>query len=486
MSSTPRPSLKLKFGKKPSATEESPQNPPPAPTPSSDTPQRKLTLKIPSKPQETPTEKKPKKKDLSKLTKKRPADGPALNEPPTETASSQKAGPKRLKLNPSKRPGVQSIRIKNKGLVPTRPTGVGYDSEASDTEVDPAVEEQFILRMVPGEDCEYLRQAINERRFDKGEFAFKPLTREGRRAILKIRDKQYVAALVDLPCIIEGMKSWDKRGWYKSADICQMLLVLGQVTNDKEAMEYPLPPEIQFPDDKTLQYPHGLTPPLRWVRKRRFRERVSTRTIEQVENAVEELINQDEMSMDGPQYELLDSAALSRAEVLVQDGEYEDEDYYDDEQDAEGDADEGLFDAGFDGEDDLAAEMEAALAAGAEDMPVQAAGAGPADIPQTSTPTAKQSSPGPSSEDESDGSGDEGDEVPEDELDDEQLEQQRQLQQQREEIAELETLIRTETAKWEVHTNPILKNKIAKRIQDLKQAVSLKKVSIGEGEDAAT
>lgn len=482
MSSGHRPSLKLTFGKK--QTEEPPQDPPPAPTP--DAPQRKLTLKIPSKPQEPQTEKKPKKKDLSKLTKKRPADEPALNELPTEPPSSQKAGPKRLKLNPSKRPGVQSIRIKNKGLVPTRPTGVGYDSEASDTEVDPAVEEQFILRMVPGEDCEYLRQAINERRFDKGEFAFKPLTREGRRAILKIRDKQYVAALVDLPCIIEGMKSWDRRGWYKSADICQMLLVLGLVSNDKEAMEYPLPSEIQFPDEKTLQYPHGLTPPLRWVRKRRFRERVSTRTIEQVENAVEDLINQDELSVEAPQYELLDSAALSRAEVLAQDGEYEEDEYYDDEQDAEGDADEGLFDAGVDAEDDLAAEMEAALAAGAEDVPIQAAGAGPAEMPQTGTPTAKQSSPGATSEDESDVSEGDGDEVPGEELDDEQLEQQRQVQQNREEIVELEALIKAETVKWQMQTNPILKNKMAKRIQDLKQAVSLKKVSIGEGDDAAT
>lgn len=474
MSSTPRPSLKLTFGKKP--TEEAPQNPPPP----ADTPQRKLTLKIPSKPQGSQTDEKPKKK---KPSKKRPADGPALNETIAEVAS-QHGGPKRLKLNPSKRPGVQSIRIKNRGLVPNRPTGVGYDSEASDTEIDPAVEEQFILRMVPGDDCEYLRQAINERRFDKGEFAFKPLTREGRRAILKIRDKQYAAALVDLPCIIEGMKSWDRRGWYKSADICQMLLVLGTVANDKEALSYPLPSDVHVPDDKTLQYPHGLTPPLRWVRKRRFRERVSTRTIEQVEKAVEDLIQQDEMAVAPPQYELLDSAALNRAEGLVQSGEYEDEDYYDDDQDAEGEADEALFEDGYDAEDALAAEMEAALAAGADDVTATAAGAGPAETPQAGTPAAKQSSP--TSDEESDASdADEGEE-PEEELDDEQLEQQRQLQQQREEIVELETLIRSETTKWEAHTNSILKGKIAKRIQDLKQALSLKKVSIGEGDDADT
>lgn len=478
MSDTPRPSLKLKFGKKPS--DEPPQ--PPPPPPAQDTTQRKLTLKIAQKPQDEQGDEKPKKKK----SKKRPAAEPTLNEPAAAVASDQ-AGPKRLKLNPSKK-GVQSIRIKNKGLVPNRPIGVGYDSEASDGEADPSVEEQFVLRMLPGDDCEYLRQAITERRLDKGDIAFKPLNREGRRAILKIRDKQYAAALVDLPCIVEGMKSWDRRGWYKSGDICQMLLVLGLVANDREALDYPLPKDVQLPDDKTLQYQHGLTPPLRWVRKRRFRERVSTRTIEQVERAVEDLINQDDLAVSAPRYELLDSASLNRAEGLVQSGDY-DEDEYDDEQDAEGEVDETLFEpAGVEDEDALAAEMEAALAAGADDVTAAPPpDAGPTEIPQTETPTAmKPSSPGETSEEESDVSGDEGDEVPEDELDDEQLEQQRQLQQQREEIGELEAQIRADTAKWEMTQNAILKNKMAKRIQDLKQALSLKKVSAGEGDDVDT
>jgi transcription initiation factor TFIID subunit 7 len=212
MSETPRPTLKLTFSKK-KATE--PPQPQPAPAPPADKPpplQRKLTLKIARKPtEEEPQVKqeKPKKPKITIKKKKRPADEAVPEEPP---ASQPAAGPKRLKLNPSKKPGLQSIRIKNKGLVPNRPVGVGYDSEASDTEIDPAIEEQFILRLLPGEDCEYLQRAIAERRFDRSEFSFKPLTREGRRAVLKIRDKQYAAALVDLPCIIEGMKSWDRRG----------------------------------------------------------------------------------------------------------------------------------------------------------------------------------------------------------------------------------------------------------------------------------
>ncbi|OJJ68957.1 hypothetical protein ASPBRDRAFT_131635 [Aspergillus brasiliensis CBS 101740] len=452
MSDTPRPSLKLTFGKK-KAPEESSQKQPAAPPPPTETPQRKLTLKIARRPAPEAPPEDDKLKKKKKPSKKRPAEGPALQEPSTTVATTQPSGPKRLKLNTSKKPGVQSLRIKNKGLVPNRPVGVGYDSEASDTEIDPSIEEQFILRMLPGEDCEYLQRAIAERRFDRAEFSFKPLTREGRRAIFKIRDHQYAAALVDLPCIIEGMKSWDRRGWYKSADICQMLLVLGPVANEQEALDYPLPSDISHPDDKTLQYPHGLTPPLRWVRKRRFRERISTRTIEQVEKAVEDLIAQDEAAVAPIRYELVDKTALNRAEGLVQSGDYDYDEEYDDEQDAEGEMEEGMEDG---------------------DARVYQAGTPMATKP--STPAAE------SSGDESDGS-DDGDE-PEDELDDEQLEQQRQMQQQREEIAELEALIRAETAKWEKMQNAILKGKLAKRIHDLKQDLSLKKVSIGEGDDA--
>lgn len=466
MSDAPRPALKLKLGKK-KALEPSPASAPAEPSPaSSETPQRKLTLKIARKPQPEPEEPKPKKK---KPSKKRAAENAEQPEPAPSLQ-----GPKRLKLNPSKKPGLQSIRIKNKGVVPNRPVGVGYDSEASDTEIDPAIEEQFILRMLPGEDCDYLRQAINERKFDKSEFAIKPLTREGRRAILKIRDKQYAAALVDLPNIIEGMKSWDRRGWYKSADICQMLLVLGPVSSDQEALEFPLPSEIERSDDITLQYPHGLAPPLRWVRKRRFRDRVSTRTIQQAENAVEDLIAQDEHSIFPPRFELVDSTSLNRVEGLGQ-AEYEE---YDEEQDAEGEED--MMD---DLEDALAAEMEAALAAGDDEaaaVPVPEHRAGTPSVKTTAEPQTDQAE---SSGDESDMS-DEGGDEPDDDMDDDQLEEQRENQQQLEEIAELEALIRNETAQAQKVQNHILRNKMGRRIQELKKDLELKKVSIGMSGDA--
>ncbi|KAJ5085149.1 hypothetical protein N7532_009920 [Penicillium argentinense] len=468
MSETPRPTLKLKFSAKSATPATPPAQSTVSPTPASasasvEPSQQKLKIKFGRKPQaESPADKeKPKKKKAS--TKKRSAENVAQPEPAAE-------GPKRLKLNPSKKPGLQSIRIKNKLTVPTRPVGVGYDSEASDTEADPAIEEQFILRMMPGDDCEYLRQAINERRFDKSEFCFKALTRDGRRAIFKIRQQQYAAAMVDLPCIIEGMKSWDRRGWYKTADISQMLLVLGPVANEEEAMNHPLPPEVQHPDPKTLLYPHGLAPPLRWVRKRRFRERLSARTIEMVEKAVEDLVAQDSNSVFPPRFELVDSASLNRDESCVKTEEFVDD--YDAEQDAEGEVMEELMD---EFEDDLAAEMEAALAADDQPAATEARGAD-----QTATSSAKPSTPagpGDSSGDDSDMSDEGGD--GEDDLDDEQLEQQRQQQQHREEILELETLIRTETAQWERVTNNILRQKMSRRIQELKKDLELKKVSAG-------
>lgn len=470
--------LKLKFGKKPpqppgesaSSTPAAPAAPVPA-TPAAASPaeppsQRKITLKIGRKPQPEPAtaeKEKPKKKKAS--TKKRPAENVAQPEP----APTTQQGPKRLKLNPSKKPGLQSIRIKNKLTVPTRPVGVGYDSEASDTEADPAIEEQFILRMMPGDDCEYLRQAINERKFDKSEFSFKPLSRDARRAILKIRDKQYAAAMVDLPCIIEGMKSWDRRGWYKSADICQMLLVLGLVANEEEAMKYPVPPEVLQPDPKTLQYPHGLAPPLRWVRKRRFRDRLSARTIEQVEKSVEDLVAQDEHSVFPPRFELVDSSSLNRGESFVQNEDYEED--YDDEQDAEGEVEDDIMD---DFDDDLAGELEAALAGdgdGDDDQPPPTEAGGPE---QTGTPSAKPSTPAGPGESSGESDSDE-----DEDLDDDQLEQQQQLQQHREEIAELENLIKNETAQWEKVQNAILRQKMSRRIQELKKDLELKKVSAG-------
>ncbi len=408
---------------------------------------------------------------------------------------------KKLKLN-TRAPSIPFVRIKAKGKPPHRPLGVGYDSEASDREVDPHIEEEFILRMEPGDDCEYIRKAIEEKRFGPrieggADIKMKFLTRDGRRAIVTIRGRHYAATLVDLPCVVEGMKSWDRRGWWKSADICQMLLVVGRVPTEDAAMNIPLPSLI---DPKTSQYPHGLTPPMHYVRKRRFRKRVSNRTIEAVEEEVERLLKADEECEGSSRYEVLDLDRLTREASMAQsdsDGGYnmlgnagmQGSEYGD--QDAEGELDDGYFDeAGAEeGGDGLEADLEMAMMMENEMNGTSSATtsvtAGPTQPPPDSTAPTPSGMTSSAKEDSGDDSSeaDADDEEGADEVDEDVLEQQQDLLRQREEIADLEAAIKSQTTELEKLHNPHLRGKLMTKIQSLQADMDLKKAAIGEGGD---
>lgn len=186
---------------------------------------------------------------------------------------------------------------------PQREYGLGYDSEAEDREAEPAIEEEFVLRMKPGPDCDYLRDAIEQRRIGTDAdiwFKFK----DSRRAVVAVRGHLYAAKLVDLPCVIESNKTLDRKSIFKAADICQMLLVGDRIENE-EAMA--LGPIRQ----SDFTFPHGLTAPLRNVRKRRFRKRVSHQTIEVVENEVNRLLELDKAA-ESTSFEVLDNIAMAR------------------------------------------------------------------------------------------------------------------------------------------------------------------------------
>lgn len=51
-------------------------------------------------------------------------------------------------------------------------------------------------------------------------------------------------------------------------------------------------------ETEPYNYPHGLTPPLKHVRKRRFRKKLSKRAIEEVEREVERLLEIDATAED--------------------------------------------------------------------------------------------------------------------------------------------------------------------------------------------
>jgi len=82
--------------------------------------------------------------------------------------------------------GVQSfprIRVKSNASASTKirirtqkDVGLGYDSEASDREDDPAIEEQISLRCHPGEDTEYLKSCLERKEIPDIMIKFKGTT----------------------------------------------------------------------------------------------------------------------------------------------------------------------------------------------------------------------------------------------------------------------------------------------------------------------
>lgn len=489
-----KPILKLKVG-----GVNSTSGSPTSATPTASTPKLKLKLG-PGTPKDAPPAaaedspkikiKAPRKPSKIVLAKRRDVEGDNGDDNGPSTANI-----KRLRLtHKPQTPVTPYINLKSSTRRVHRPRGLAYDEIASDCEDDPLIEEDFILRMLPGEDCDYVRQACEKRTWGPkssggADVKLRFLTADGRRGILTVRGRMYACALVDLPCIIEGMKSWDRKSWYKSADIFQMLLVLGLIQNETEAMTYPLPQgEV---DKHTMAYAHGLTPPMRWVRKRRFRKRVSLKTIEAVEAEVERLLDMDDEAVEFTRAEVLEPERLSHG-ASGRDTPHTDDDEYEEvevEVDADGEEVEpdGYFDdaSGEEDEDALAAQFEAAMQeydGDLESHPPTGNSAGATGMHNITDSERATSAAGHGSKDEDSGDDDSDDEDL-DEMDEDAREQRADDQRQREEIIDLEVAIRGQTVEMEKMTNAILKRKMAEKIQSLREELELKKAAIGEGDD---
>ena len=418
--------------------------------------------------------------------------------------------------------GPTIIRTKLKGKIPRRPRGVGYDSEASDRENDPVITEAIVLRMAPGPDCEYLRDAVAKGNFGKisdgGADVRLRFVRsddrsdrsDGRRAAISIRGNHYAAILVDLPCIVEAMKSWfPKNGWMKSADICQMLMVLGPIKQLEEAATYEVPTKFKGElDAKTWQWAHGLTPPMHWVRKRRFRKRISVRTVMEVEEQVEDLLRRDQECIGEPKIEIIDRGARG--------SEAASEDEYGEDEDAEGDFDnqdqheqmpmetiEGANGAAPDDEEDqtaLAEFFEQGMMATDDAEPTTTqtlTSAGPSfDSPSqletqstppslAATPSAVATPTAATAVDTSSAADDEEEQESDedDDQDEDQAERQQEMQKLKEEVEDLESAIKSEHEKLAALTNVMLRQRLQNKIRGLQGDLELKiKAMEGDGE----
>ena len=400
--------------------------------------------------------------------------------------------------------------IYTKRLIPQRTPGVGYDSEDSEAEADPSIQQGFILRMQPGDDCDYVRQAVANGKIglppNEGgaEVSLRFLDKDSRRAIVTVQKRMYAAVLVDLPCIVETMKSWDRKGWWKVADVNQMLLVLGRCTSDDEAKTFPLPKEV---DKKNLQYAHGLTPPMHWVRKRRFRKRLSYKTIANVEEEVERLLKEDDQAeKQGGEatFEYYDRADLERSQEP-------DQSQYDEDMDAEGEAIETVENGqqyeeyySEEGDDDLEGNLQAMFdedhatsAVPATDLITDSPAALPdpvasfaavehamaADESAAETP-AQDTQENDESSDEDEEESDYDEEDSPDVMDEDAATKAAERNQQLEEVADLEREVEAQKMKVEAMKNQLLKERAIAQLRTLEEDLRVKRQVFGlDGED---
>ncbi|OAD60162.1 Transcription initiation factor TFIID subunit 7 [Eufriesea mexicana] len=103
--------------------------------------------------------------------------------------------------------------------------------------------------------------------------------------------------VVDLPTIVESLKTIDNKSFYKTADICQMLICKEEDDHTTTDEESPVRQKKKDPNkvDKKFLWPHGITPPTKNVRRRRFRKTLKKKYVEapEIEKEVKRLLRVD-------------------------------------------------------------------------------------------------------------------------------------------------------------------------------------------------
>ncbi|KAG0470597.1 hypothetical protein HPP92_017297 [Vanilla planifolia] len=117
------------------------------------------------------------------------------------------------------------------------------------------MEEQFILR-VPPSIAERIERLLNEDSSISHDGSLDlSFTDDGRTGTFVIGNERFPASLLDLPCVVESYKTYDDTALIKTADVGQVIMVR----------------EEGDPAPEGIEYRHGLTPPMRDARRRRFR-----------------------------------------------------------------------------------------------------------------------------------------------------------------------------------------------------------------------
>lgn len=104
------------------------------------------------------------------------------------------------------------------------------------------------------------------------------------------------AKILDLPTIIESMKTIDGKSFYKTADISQLMICKEDLDPEIDE-ESPSKVKKKDPNkvEKKFLYPHGVTSPCKNIRKRRFRKTLKKKYVEapDIEKEVKRLLRSD-------------------------------------------------------------------------------------------------------------------------------------------------------------------------------------------------
>ncbi|KAI9903099.1 hypothetical protein N3K66_002451 [Trichothecium roseum] len=416
-------------------------------------------------------------------SKKRPHDDSDEDAP--LSASMHPATKIKIKQKAGGGIGTQLV-VKPRGKPPVHPPGDGYDSEASDRETDPAIEEQFVLRMLPGEHCEYVRWCIENGKMGVSkaqggaDVQIKFFEEDTRRAVVVVKSQPYAGVMVDLPTITESMKTWDRKNFMKSADICQMLLIYRRVETEAAAKVAELPSVM----DTHFKWPHGLTPPMHDCVHRRFAKTISRKEIEDKEAEVDRLLVEDAKA-SATRWEWIDQQEEDEDDDDEDDDDEDDEMEDEEPQDAEGE-DEYFVMPGAEDNDGLEADLEAAFADELLEAETPATGVAGVDgvtpmagSTQVTTPAVHQSIEADEEEEEDDDeSDDDDDDDDDDDLDDDEREERDERAGVMSMISDMEKQLAQRQAELEKQQNKILRGRIETQIKQLRSEIELKKKSI--------
>merc|ERR1719318_866745 len=193
-------------------------------------------------------------------------------------------------------------KAKPKGPVVQNPSSFRMERPPDGPPVE--LENQIVLRL-PQEPSAALREAIKSGASNLKERLFIQLepdkvsnTQYLRRGHVQFDGRNFTSRLVDLPTVMESHNTIDSKTFYKTADISQMLICKegeGDFNDDEDESSPVKKKKDPNKVDKKYLYPHGIGPPLKNCRKRRFRKTLRKKYVEapEIEKEVKRLLRVD-------------------------------------------------------------------------------------------------------------------------------------------------------------------------------------------------